>query len=95
VGTFRELFTYVVFTAWIFYGATVAGVIVLRSREPAVERPFRVPGYPWVSLLFTLAALGLTVSTMAAAPGNALRGIGLILLGVPLYWLFRRRERGV
>ncbi|MGH9803932.1 MAG: APC family permease [Candidatus Acidiferrales bacterium] len=93
VGTFRELFTYVVFTAWIFYGATVAGVIVLRRREPAVERPFRVPGYPWVSLLFTLAALGLTVSTMVAAPGNALRGIGLILLGVPLYWLFRRRER--
>ena len=92
VGTFRGLFTSVVFIAWIFYGATVAGVLVLRRREPALERPFHVPGYPWLSLLFTLAALGLTVSTIVSAPGNALRGIGLILLGVPLYWLFRRRE---
>lgn len=92
-GTFHELFTYVVFTAWIFYGATVAGVIVLRRREPARQRPFRVPGYPWLSLLFTGAAVGLTASTIVAAPGNALRGVGLILLGVPLYWLFHRREK--
>ena len=46
LGTFQELFTYVIFTAWIFYGLAVAGVIVLRMRRPELERPFREPGYP-------------------------------------------------
>lgn len=90
IGTFQELFTYVIFTAWIFYGATVVGVIVLRRQQPALERPFRVPGYPWLPGLFGLAALGITVSTIVAGPGNALRGIALILVGVPFYFLFRR-----
>lgn len=95
IGTFQELFTYVIFTAWIFYGATVVGVIVLRRQQPTLERPFRVPAYPWLPALFGLAALGITLSTIVAGPGNALRGIALILLGIPFYFLFRRQSAGV
>jgi basic amino acid/polyamine antiporter, APA family len=51
LGTFQELFTYVIFTAWIFYGLAVAGVIVLRIRRPELDRPFRAPGYPWLPAL--------------------------------------------
>ncbi|MGB6359444.1 MAG: amino acid permease, partial [Candidatus Acidiferrales bacterium] len=93
MGTFQELFTYVVFTGWIFYGLAVAGVIVLRIRQPELERPFRAPGYPWLPALFALAALGITVSAVVSSPMHALYGIGLVLTGLPLYALFVARRR--
>ncbi|MGB7081055.1 MAG: hypothetical protein WBD54_05395, partial [Candidatus Acidiferrales bacterium] len=86
-------FTYVVFTGWIFYGLAVAGVIVLRIRQPELERPFRAPGYPWLPALFALAALGITVSAVVSSPMHALYGIGLVLTGLPLYALFVARRR--
>src|SRR3984885_15802311 len=75
LGTFQELFTYVVFTGWVFYGLAVSAVIVLRIRRPEIERPFRVPGYPWLPGLFTLAAIGVTVSAVVTAPLHAVYGI--------------------
>lgn len=93
VGSFQQLFTYVIFTAWIFYGLTVAAVIVLRSRTPDLKADFRVPCYPWPPLLFVLAAVGITVSTIIAAPVHAGLGIAMILGGIPLYLFFRRKER--
>lgn len=90
VGTFQELFTYVVFTHWIFYAAAVAGVIILRRRRPGLNRPFRVPAYPWVPAAFILASLGLIATTIAEDPYHSLVGIGAILTGLPAYALFRR-----
>lgn len=92
-GSFQQLFTYVIFTAWIFYGLTVAAVIVLRRRSPEVKRNFRVPGYPWPPILFVLAALGITLNTLVASPLHALLGIAMILSGIPLYLYFRWYER--
>ena len=94
VGGFSQLFTYVVFGGFIFYALAVAGVIVLRKREPDLPRPFRVPGYPAVPLLFVGAAAALIVNTLATTPRESLLGIGFILLGVPLYWLRRALTRG-
>jgi basic amino acid/polyamine antiporter, APA family len=93
LGSFQELFTYVVFVGWIFYGLAVAGVIVLRIRRPELERPFRVPGYPWLPALFTIAALGITVSAILSSPVHALFGAVLVLSGLPLYALFVTRLR--
>lgn len=93
LGSFQELFTYVVFVGWIFYGLTVAGVIVLRVRQPELERPFRVPGYPWLPALFAVAALGITVSAIAASPIHAVFGALLVLSGLPLYALFVVRSK--
>jgi APA family basic amino acid/polyamine antiporter len=85
LGTFQELFTYVIFTAWIFYGLAVAAVIVMRIRRPDLPRPFRAPGYPWLPVLFVLAAFGITLSAVISSPLHALYGIGLILSGLPIY----------
>jgi APA family basic amino acid/polyamine antiporter len=84
-GSYQQLFTYVVFTAWIFYGLAVAGVLVLRHSQPQLTHPFSVPGYPWVSLLFCAAALVLIVSTLLARPIGASIGIGLVASGIPVY----------
>jgi len=93
LGSFQELFTYVVFTAWIFYGLAVAGVIVLRMRRPELDRPFRAPGYPWLPALFAIAALGITLSAAVSSPLHALLGIGLVLTGLPVYALFLARAK--
>lgn len=92
-GSFQQLFTYVIFTAWIFYGLTVAAVIVLRIRRPGAERSFRVPAYPWVPLVFVMAAVGVAASTILSDPIHACLGLGMILAGLPLYLLFRAVEK--
>jgi basic amino acid/polyamine antiporter, APA family len=88
VGTFQELFTCVIFTAWIFYGLAVGGVIVLRTRHPEIKRPFRSPGYPWLPALFVASAFGVTLSAVISSPLRALIGIGLVLTGLPFFLLF-------
>jgi basic amino acid/polyamine antiporter, APA family len=91
-GSYEELATSVIFASWIFYGLTVAGVIVLRRRQPELQRPYRVPGYPWLPAAFCLGALGAGVEGLVARPVRSVVGIGLILTGVPLYLWFRRRS---
>jgi APA family basic amino acid/polyamine antiporter len=87
-GTYQELFTDVIFTAWIFYGLAVAGVLVIRRREPHAQRPFRVPGYPWAPVLFCVAAAGLVISTIVERPAGALVGVALVASGAPIYHRF-------
>jgi APA family basic amino acid/polyamine antiporter len=84
-GSYQQLFTDVIFTAWIFYGLAVAGVLVLRRSQPHVTRSFSVPGYPWLSLLFCVAAAGVILGTLIARPIGALIGIGLVGTGIPVY----------
>jgi APA family basic amino acid/polyamine antiporter len=93
VGTFQQLFTAYVFTAWIFYGLAVAGVIILRRREPDLARPYRCPWYPATPVFFLLATAGIVGSTFAASFWRALAGVGLMLAGIPLYFVFRALER--
>jgi APA family basic amino acid/polyamine antiporter len=92
-GTFEQLLTYVVFVGWIFYALGAACVFVLRRREPTKARPFRVPGYPWTPLAFILAAVALVANTIATQPGRAAIGIGVVLLGVPVYAAWRSLGR--
>jgi basic amino acid/polyamine antiporter, APA family len=90
-GTFQQLFTYVIFTGWIFYAIAVAGVLALRRKQPELRRPYRVPGYPWVPLVFVIAAAGLTVNTIAGDFVHSMIGIGVVLVGLPVYFLFRQK----
>ena len=89
-GTFSQLVDYVAFGDWIFFGLTVAGLFVYRRRDAAPQAVFGVPGYPWTPALFVLAALYVVASSVLANPRNALIGTGLLLLGVPVYRVFRR-----
>src|SRR3970282_416727 len=68
VGGYDQLFTYVIFAGWIFYLLTTLAVVILRTTWPPVERPFRVPAYPLVPLLFVAAALWFIVNTLRERP---------------------------
>jgi APA family basic amino acid/polyamine antiporter len=87
-GTFRQLFTYVIFGEWVFFGLTVAAVIVLRKKRPDLERPYKTWGYPVTPAIFIVAALYIAVASLLSAFWNALAGLGIICLGIPayLYW---------
>jgi APA family basic amino acid/polyamine antiporter len=95
-GSFGQLVDYVAFADWIFFGLTVAGLFVYRARDGrngtvARSGAFRTPGYPWTPALFVAAAMFVVASSVRSNPRNALIGSGLLALGVPVYWYWRRR----
>ena len=93
-GSFDMLTEMLVFVAFIFYGSGALGVIVLRHRMPDVERPFKVPLYPVLPIVFTVFSLFLVSYTMIDSPGNTIIGLLLVSLGLPIYWLMNKRPQG-
>ena len=91
-GTFEELFSLVIFAAWIFYGLTVAAMFQLRRKEPEMERPYRTWGYPWAPALFVIGALALTVNLWLELPVRSSIGLLLILSGLLFYWRWRKTQ---
>jgi APA family basic amino acid/polyamine antiporter len=99
-GSFDMLTDYVIFGSWIFYGLTTASVFIFRRRMPNAERPYKAWGYPVVPILFLLVTGFLLFTTLLPNPAaglkginpNALIGLGLIALGLPVYWWLSRRQ---
>ena len=89
-GTFEQLLTYVVFTGWLFYALGAASIFIYRRKGSDRDLPYRVPGYPWTPLLFIAAAAALVLNTIATQMGRAAIGLGIVLIGTPAYFIWRR-----
>jgi len=92
-GTFEDLFSYVIFGQWIFFGLTVAAVIILRKKRPDLPRPYKTWGYPVTPIIFILAALFISVTSLVNQLKNSLIGLGIILLGLPFYFYWQRKSK--
>jgi APA family basic amino acid/polyamine antiporter len=92
VGRFQQLFELAIFAEWLFYMITATTIFYYRRREKN-EPVFHVWGYPVIPALFVAAAAVLLVYSYAENLKNSLIGTGLILLGVPLFAVLRRRGR--
>jgi amino acid transporter len=90
--SFEQLTEAFVLGVWPFLALAVAGVMLLRRRRPELVRPYRTPWYPVVPLVFIAGTLWVVGSALVARPVTTLAGIGLTLLGLPIY-LLRRRAR--
>jgi APA family basic amino acid/polyamine antiporter len=90
-GTFDQLTDMLIFAVYIFYGATALGVFILRRRMPDAHRPYKVWGYPVVPAIFVLFCVGLFCNTIITRPREAAIGLALILLGIPVYFLLRKK----
>lgn len=90
-GTYEQLFTYVVFAAWIFYALTAFAVIVLRRKLPDLKRPYRVWAYPWVPLGFTLGSVWFLLNMLAEKPLESGIGCAMVAVGIPVYVIWKRR----
>lgn len=91
-GSFDQLTDMLIFAAFFFYGATAAGVFILRIREPNAERPYKVWGYPVVPAIFVLFCITLIIVTCFSNPREAGMGVVLMLTGVPFYLYWNKQK---
>jgi basic amino acid/polyamine antiporter, APA family len=91
-GSFDTLTNYVIFGSFIFYGLITSSVFLFRRRHPELARPYKTWGYPVVPIIFLLVTAWLLLQTLYDEPVQSLIGIGLILLGLPVYYLLTSRN---
>jgi len=91
-GTYGDLLTYCTFTSLVFYVVTIAGLFVLRAKEPDAERPYRAFGYPLVPALYLVATVAICLILLVTQTKNA--GLGLLIagVGIPVYYLTKKKE---
>jgi len=90
---YSNLLDYVVFAALLFYVLTIVGIFVLRIRRPDAERPYKAFGYPLLPLLYIVAASGIMVVLLLYETQTAGMGMVIVLLGLPVYWVWARLKR--
>lgn len=92
-GTFDQVTDMLIFVSWGFYALLALAVIVARRRFPDAERPFKVPGYPWLPAIFILFSVAYLIFSVVANTRNAIMGVLLVLPGIPLFIWFRSKSR--
>ncbi len=92
-GRYDQLYTYATFAIVAAYAATGIALFVFRRRRPDLARPYRCWGYPSVPFLFVGTSVVLAVNTIREQPRETLAGIGILLLGLPVYFSMRRRSK--
>ena len=98
-GTYGQLLNYVVFAVLIFYVLTTIGLFVLRRTQPDADRPYHAFGYPFLPALYIVLAPAVAIVLLIAdkTRAQAVPGLVLVLLGVPVYYVWRalapRRRR--
>jgi basic amino acid/polyamine antiporter, APA family len=90
-GSYRALFTRVIYTEWIFFALMALGLMLAR-RKPDYAPRYRVWGYPVVPAFFAIAALAVVVNQIASDPVDSAIGLGIVLAGLPVYWWLSRRN---
>jgi APA family basic amino acid/polyamine antiporter len=91
-GTYEQLFTWVTFASVVFGVLGGLAIFRLRATHADVPRPYRAWGYPIVPILFVAGLLVLVLNTLVEKPVESLIGIGLVALGLPGYWYWRRQR---
>lgn len=92
LGGYNFLISCMIFVSFLFYSLSCIAVIVLRSKEPDMPRPYRAWGYPVTPVVFVLFSAYLIGNSIVELPRASLYGAGFLALGLPFYWYFRRRE---
>ena len=91
-GSYNDLLDYVIFAVLLFYILTIAGLFRLRRTRPDAERPYRALGYPVLPALYIAAAGLIEVLLLLYKPKYTWPGLIIVLLGVPVYFLWHKRE---
>ncbi|MBN2431250.1 MAG: amino acid permease [Acidobacteria bacterium] len=90
LGSAQTLLEYIGFALVVFPLLTVIGLMYLRRRHPELRRPYRVPAYPWMPLVYIVLSAGMMVAGLLTWATTSLFALGVILAGVPVYYLWRR-----
>jgi APA family basic amino acid/polyamine antiporter len=92
---YSSLLDYVIFAVMLFYALTVIGIFILRFKQPGADRPYRAFGYPVIPALYVVLALLIAMDLLVAEKtrGNTIPGLVIVLTGLPVYLLWRRKGR--
>jgi APA family basic amino acid/polyamine antiporter len=93
-GSFRALFSRVVYTEWIFFALVAIGLMMVRRRGEHV-REYSIPAYPLLPLVFIVASLAVVVRAIWLNARDSVLGLSLVLAGIPIYFFWRRAHPAV
>ena len=94
-GSYGDLLDYVIFANLLFYILTISAVMVLRYTQPDLERPYKTFGYPILPLFYIASATFIEVMLLMYKPNYTWPGLGLVLLGIPIYYLWKRGQNAI
>ena len=87
-GSYRQLFTRVIYTEWIFFGLMAVGLLLLRRR--GTRRAYVLPLGHWIPIVFAISAFAIVLNQIVRAPAESLLGLSLVLIGLPVYLIWGR-----
>jgi len=91
-GTFDQITDMLIFISWIFYGLGAYGVFVMRKKMPDAARPYKTIGYPVLPIIFVLFSAFFVIISLKENVRNAVFGLLLVLIGLPIYFWFKRKD---
>ena len=91
-GKFNQLLTYATFASLLFYILTIAGIFILRKKEPNAERPYKAFGYPVIPFLYIATTLAICVALLINDTVSTGSGLLIVALGIPVYYLFLNKK---
>jgi len=94
-GSYEKILNYVVSIDFIFFGLTGASLFVFRRRDQKDHEGYRVPGHPYTTAVFVAACWLVVGNTIYRYPTNTLLGLGILVLGVPVYGWWERKRAAI
>lgn len=92
-GTYGNLLDYVIFAVLIFFTLTILSIFILRVKRPDIPRPYKAFGYPVIPSLYILTTLTIMVILLIYKPDYTFPGLGIVLLGIPVFYLWRKYNK--
>jgi len=91
-GSYGQLLDYIIFAVLVFYILTILGLFVLRFKRPDAPRPYKALGYPVLPALYIAMAAWICIVLLRYKPQYTWPGLVLVLLGIPVYFLWSKRQ---
>ncbi len=92
---FDKITNYVIFSSWIFYALVTSSIFKFRKTHGVPKDGYKTWGYPWMPIIFIVVSAFLLYNTVRDSTRDSLIGLGIIAAGIPLYWLFKKKNQNV
>jgi APA family basic amino acid/polyamine antiporter len=89
-GTYGNLLDYVIFAVLIFFTLTILSIFILRIKRPDIPRPYKAFGYPVIPSIYVLITITIMVILLIYKPDYTFPGLGIVILGIPVFYLWRK-----
>ena len=91
-GKYGDLLDFIIFTVLLFYILTIAGIFILRKKQPHLERPYKAFGYPFIPFIYLLLASSICIILLITKTTFAGGGLLIVLLGLPIYYFIQKKH---